>query len=785
MITKGGGRGAVDARRPRQVAAREREWAAAAFSLLLCVVSVLGWGALCTLRPPVGGWRLDMGTDLSTALVGLPCAVLGFLVLVRPADRTAGWLLLATGLGLTLPLLTGQLVLLAEPGPRVRFAAHLFAQLCSLAHAYAMVVLPLTFPAPRRAGRFVRLYAGALAAVLVVITLVATAVEDAPGPGPHPLRASRWERLALAVLEPCIALNLWLVLVCALVNASVVARRWRRAGRWARREAVAFSAAYLPWMYGDIAEELPWMPTWTVIAAFVTGAVGWYTAAGYVIGKGGMWQLDRTSRRLLVTAVVVTTVVVAYTAVAATVSTVLPDADGPGAFAVAVVAVLIGSGLRPLTSWASRRVDHVFHGRSAAPYEAVRGLARRLREAPEPDDVPVVLCRSATEDLRFPMALVEVVTRSGPCVLATSGGAWRGEGAHEFPLRHHDEVIGTLRVAPRSGEPLLSGRDAELLQLLGDQAAPAMAALRLVQDVRAARRQLVLAREEERRRLRQELHDGLGPLLAAARIHLDTALAVLPPAATRPAPPATSPAPPAAAALPSARAAASAGVETSLRPAVEAIAQATVEARRLTDGLGPAVLAEQGLESALRDLAQTLTAPGIVVTVVTESGPAQESARQSASESPRTPAPMSPPDGDTAAAPESALPAAVESAVYRIASEALANTVRHAGATRCEIRLTRHPHAAVLSVVDNGTGLPARVRPGAVGLASMAERARELGGVCQVTSGSSGTRVRAVLPTVAAAPPPHERTFPHVPAAGRDEDETGASCARDTGRHKL
>ncbi|GAA3310157.1 hypothetical protein GCM10020295_76470 [Streptomyces cinereospinus] len=379
-------------------------------------------------------------------------------------------------------------------------------------------------------------------------------------------------------------------------------------------------------------------------------------------------------------------------------------------------------------------------------------------------------------------------------------------------MRHHDEVIGTLRVAPRSGEPHLSGRDAELLQLLSDQAAPAMAALRLIQDVRAARRQLVLAREEERRRLRRELHDGLGPLLAAARMHLDTALAVLPPGAAESVPPA-------APSVPSARppaspwASAAVGVETALRPAVEAIAQATAEARRLTDGLGPAVLTEQGLESALREMAQTLATPGIVITVVTEAEPELEPglARgwapggaagpvpESVSGRDPGPVPDSAPDRDAGpepepepvpgaaecgAAPGSSLPAAVESAVYRIAAEALANTVRHAGATRCEVRLARHPHAAVLTVVDDGTGLPARVRPGAVGLASMAERARELGGVCEVTSGPSGTRVYAVLPTAAVASPPGS-SLPSVPAAGRDGDETGASCARDTGRRKL
>ncbi|MEU9700577.1 ATP-binding protein [Streptomyces sp. NPDC047981] len=783
MVTKGSSRGAVEAHRPPRVAAREREWAAAAFCLLLCVVSVLGWGALCTLHPPRDGWYVDMGSDLSVALVGLPCAVLGFLVLVRAADRTAGRLLLATGIGLTLPLLTGQLVVMAEPGQRVRLAAHLFAQLCSLVHGYAMVVLPLSFPAPRRAGRFVRVYAAVLAAACVGIALVATAVEEAPGAGPHPLRGTPWERAALAVLEPCAVANLWLLAVCTLVNASVVAHRWRRAGRRARREAVVFGAAYLPWTYGDIVEELPGIPPWTAIAAFVTGAVGWYAAVAYVIGKGGMWQIDRTSRRLLVTAVVVTAVVLAYTAAAATVSTALPDADGAGAFAVAVVAVLIGSGLRPLASWASRRVDHLFQGRSSVPYEAVRGLARRLREAPEPDDVPAVLCRCATEDLRFPMALVEVATRSGPCVLASAGGPWQGEGAHEFLLRHHDEVIGTLRVAPRSGEPYLSVGDAELLQLLSEQAAPALAALRLIQDVRAARRQLVLAREEERRRLRRELHDGLGPLLAAVRMHLDTALAVMPPGAPEPPPHAAPSVPPARPTTSTAMA----GIEAALRPAVEAVTRATAETRRLTDGLGPGVLTEQGLDSALRELARTLAAPGLAVTVITETNSFPEPEPHPEPGPPSGSATGEEPAAESAsrAAVEAPLPAAVESAVYRIASEALTNTVRHAGATRCEIRLTRHAHAAALSVVDDGTGLPVRVRPGAVGLASMAERARELGGVCEVTSDPSGTRVHAVLPTAVGTPPSPGAPFPRVPAAIRDRDETGASCARDTGRRKL
>ncbi|WP_369217650.1 histidine kinase, partial [Streptomyces flavofungini] len=544
----------------------------------------------------MGGWSLDMGSDLSAALVGLPCAVLGFLALVRTADRSTGWLLLVTGSGLVLPLFIGQLTLLCAPGPRPALAAHLFAQLCSLAGGYAMVMFPLTFPAERRAGPFVRCYAGVLLVICLFLALVATAVEEPPGGGPHPLLGTLWRGAALSVLDFCTTANLWLILICAVINVSVIVSRWRRADRSARREALAFAAAYFPWTYGDFAEEIPGVPAWSVYAAFATGAAGWYAAVAYVIGRGAIWQLDRTARRLLITAVVVTAVVFAYTSAAVAVSTVLPDADSAGALAVAVVAVVIGSGLRPLTGWASRRVDHLFNGRLSQPNDAVRGLAQRLREAPEPEDVPSVLCRSATEDLRFPAALVAVGTRSGPHTLASSGERWDACGAHEFPLRHRGQLIGTLRVAPRPGEAALPDRDAELLQLLSDQAAPALAALQLVEDVRAARRQVLVAREEERRRLRRELHDGLGPLLAAARLHLDTTLAVgaATPASSAPGD-GHAPVPrPACPDCPPPQAPRTGpDIATLLLPAVAAVTEAAAEARRIADGLGPAVLSER------------------------------------------------------------------------------------------------------------------------------------------------------------------------------------------------
>ena len=93
-----------------------------------------------------------------------------------------------------------------------------------------------------------------------------------------------------------------------------------------------------------------------------------------------------------------------------------------------------------------------------------------------------------------------------------------------------------------------------------------------------------------------------------------------------------------------------------------------------------------------------------------------------------------------------ALPAAVEISALRIVQEAVANVRRHAGATRCDVRIEADTETLILDIVDDGRGMPAQTS-GGLGLESMHERARELGGSLQVGTGSGGgTRVHARLP---------------------------------------
>lgn len=90
------------------------------------------------------------------------------------------------------------------------------------------------------------------------------------------------------------------------------------------------------------------------------------------------------------------------------------------------------------------------------------------------------------------------------------------------------------------------------------------------------------------------------------------------------------------------------------------------------------------------------------------------------------------------------LPAAIEVAVYRIATEAITNSQRHAQAKQCTVQLAVDDHLT-LKIHDDGVGLPAGYQAG-VGLSSMRERAEELGGSFAINSGNTGTVVTAVLP---------------------------------------
>jgi signal transduction histidine kinase len=212
-------------------------------------------------------------------------------------------------------------------------------------------------------------------------------------------------------------------------------------------------------------------------------------------------------------------------------------------------------------------------------------------------------------------------------------------------------------------------------------------AVQVTRDLQRSRERLVTAREEERRRLRRDLHDGLGPTLASLTLRLDAARNQL-----RQNP-----------------------VETdALLIELKSQTQSAIEdIRRLVYNLRPPALDELGLFSAIQEYATNHLRAGLVVRV------------ERNGEIPK-------------------LPAAVEVAAYRIVCEALTNVSKHSRATECDVLLTFNS-AVQLEVQDNGFGLPEGMHAG-VGMFSMRERAAELGGTFAIQSLPSGARVTAHLP---------------------------------------
>ncbi len=254
-----------------------------------------------------------------------------------------------------------------------------------------------------------------------------------------------------------------------------------------------------------------------------------------------------------------------------------------------------------------------------------------------------------------------------------------------------------LIVGLRSGEASLAPADVRVLALLAGPLEIAVRATRLSQQLQVSRERIVTAREEERWRLRRELHDG-GPLLTGVALSADAA-ANLAPRSPEEVP--------------------------KLLAAVRSESRAAIaEVRRIVDDLRPAALDELGLVPALEVRAGQVSrrSDGAPLEAVVDAEPI-------------------PP-----------LPAAIEVAAYRIATEALTNVIRHSTASSVVVRLCCDrlccDDALRLDVLDNGRS--AGHWSGGVGIGAMRERAAELGGQCSVGPSPAGGQVRVSLPLVSA-----------------------------------
>ena len=360
-----------------------------------------------------------------------------------------------------------------------------------------------------------------------------------------------------------------------------------------------------------------------------------------------------------------------------------------------VLLVLICSAViyAPLRAAVWRVVRRLLLGQRENPYDVVAGLAAGLELADEGPDQLLAVARAVGRAFGVSYVAVEVQRVGGARLTATSGT--RPREVRSLPISYRGHEVGRLVLPARGLRTRLNRRDEELLADLIRQAAVAARTTQLADALQDNREQLVLAREEERRRLRRDLHDGLGPSLGGAVFQLDSARLTVdrdPDAAAE-----------------------------QLRVTESHLLGVMDDVRRLVSDLRPPALDALGVAAALRQQGDLVA--GVEVRVEA-------------------------PDAESLAA----LPAAVEVAAYRIAGEALTNVSRHAGARRCTIRIALDGDRLLVEVSDDGVGIAAD-REAGVGLLSLRERADELGGRTEVTCPpSGGTVVRAWLPLSVTQP---------------------------------
>ena len=412
-------------------------------------------------------------------------------------------------------------------------------------------------------------------------------------------------------------------------------------------------------------------------------------AIAMAILRYNMFDIDTLLNRTLVYGSLTAVIVALYILIVGVLGAIL-QAQGNLLIALAATS-LVAILFQPLRDRLQKTVNRFMYGERDEPFEVLARLGQRLEGSLSPEMVYPTIVETVSQALKLPFAAV-AVWRNGQWETAESYGKSVNDPI-TYPLTHQGELVGRLLVARRAPNEAFSSADERILRNIARQAGAAVHTVQLMADLQSSHRQLVTTREEERRRLRRDLHDGLGPQLASQTLTIDAIdkLLVRDPERAR----------------------------ALLHDLKKQSKSAVQDIRRLVYDLRPPALDELGLVGALREGAARQSQNGLRVTV-------------------------------DAPVLLSLLPAAVEVAAFRVAQEAITNAVRHAQATICTVQLflerSGDKKALWVEIRDNGQGLPVDYQTG-VGFQSMRERAAELGGSCRIESlATGGVCVTAVFP---------------------------------------
>lgn len=356
--------------------------------------------------------------------------------------------------------------------------------------------------------------------------------------------------------------------------------------------------------------------------------------------------------------------------------------------ATGLIAVLF----QPLRERLQRAVNRLLYGERDDPIEALSRLGKQMEVALPSDQVLPSLVKTIAQTLRLPFV---GITLKGQRDITFGQET---ENPVSFPFTFQGETSGVLLVSPRNPGETFNSAEMRLLQNLARQAGAAVRNAQLTADLQRSRQTIVTAREEERHRLRRDLHDGIGPTMAGLTLKLDAAKDLV-----------------------------SSGLESGKKDELEEAVQLLNELKFQT----------QDTVRNIRDIVHTLRPPSLDVLGLI---PALQAHIGQVAVPDRLRMQMS-----TSPQDFPRLSAAVEVAAYRIVLEAVTNVINHANASECNVSLALENGNLKMEIKDDGVGLP-KARSHGIGLDSMRERAEELGGQFELSSSPRGTRVCAEIP---------------------------------------
>jgi GAF domain-containing protein len=418
----------------------------------------------------------------------------GLVVATRRPGNPVGWLLLSCGLGMAVDNLVHAygayaLVHHAPGGVFAMWAARwLFVGV-----VFPFFFLLLLFPdgrLPSARWRFAGWYVGTASALTLALTAFL------PGPNPDGYFPSAENPLGIAALSFARGVLGPLTLLCTAVPGLLAVMsllfRFRAGEALIRRqlEWVALAVLVVAALFAASAVQHG------VVGSVLVdmGTVVFSTGIMIAIIRDRLLDIDRVlSRSLLYT--LLTLIMTGLYGAGVSVFGVVLRSFASGAaplLATAVVAVA----LQPLRAALQRLVSRLLYGLRDDPYAVMAGLGRCLEATAEADRVLPEAVHTTARALQLPYVAIELIQENGEGLEVACHGR-PASVTQCLPLVHRGQRLGALLVGPRPGEECLSPADLRLLRELARHVATAASAVR--------------AAEQERSRLRRDLHDGIGP----------------------------------------------------------------------------------------------------------------------------------------------------------------------------------------------------------------------------------------------------------------------------------